>query len=244
MRNTEIVAVLDVLGGEVVHARRGQRERYSRIRSPLCASATPLDLARAIREQVGIESLYLADLDAIQGRRPLADAVLESLAGEGFHVTIDAGVSSVARARELRSAGAARVVVALETLDRPESLEAVLGELGADVTVFSLDLQEGVALGGPRDWTGLDPLEIAARAVESGVTHMIVLDLAAVGSQEGWPLAELCSRLHARHPGLELTSGGGLRGPGDLDELGRSGVSRALIATALHEAGSRFHAHS
>jgi uncharacterized protein related to proFAR isomerase len=63
-----LVPVVDLLGGQVVHARRGERSQYQPIRSPLCPGSDLLPLARALRQASGSALLYAADLDALQGR--------------------------------------------------------------------------------------------------------------------------------------------------------------------------------
>ena len=42
-----LVPVVDLLAGQVVHARRGERSRYQPIQSPLCPGSDLLPLARA-----------------------------------------------------------------------------------------------------------------------------------------------------------------------------------------------------
>ena len=51
----------------------------------------PLALAAALRDGLGIDCLYLADLDAIEGRPPDL-ALLDDLAEEGLELWLDAGV--------------------------------------------------------------------------------------------------------------------------------------------------------
>jgi len=64
---------------------------------------------------------------------------------------------------------------------------------------------------------------------------MIVLDLAAVGMNQGPATEELCRRLRREYPDLELTTGGGVRGPDDLRRLKDCGVNVVLVASALHD---------
>ena len=67
-----LVPVVDLLAGQVVHARRGERSRYQPIQSPLCPGSDLLPLARALRRASGSALLYAADLDALTER--VADA--------------------------------------------------------------------------------------------------------------------------------------------------------------------------
>lgn len=230
-----IYPVLDLRGGRIVHAVAGRRHRYAPIRSSLTDSSAPLAVARALRSSLGLRRLYVADLDAlVRGAEP-DWTTIELLATDAFDLLIDAAVRDVARARRLESAGASEIVVALESLGSPSDLDEVLAKVGPERTVFSLDLQGGRPVGGPPAWQSLSPPEIVDEVVRIGACRILLLDLAAVGTGAGWPLECLAREALANHPGLELLSGGGVRGPRDLEALSRCGVRGALVATALHD---------
>jgi phosphoribosylformimino-5-aminoimidazole carboxamide ribotide isomerase len=63
----EIIPVIDVMGGVVVRARMGQRDRYRPIATPLSATSDPVDVARGLLAVHAFKTLYVADLDAIAG---------------------------------------------------------------------------------------------------------------------------------------------------------------------------------
>ena len=63
-----VVPVIDLKDGTAVHAVRGERERYRPVNSTLAGDdGDPLALARAFRSALGLDELYVADLDAIGG---------------------------------------------------------------------------------------------------------------------------------------------------------------------------------
>src|SRR5262245_32482532 len=64
----EIVPVIDLKGGVVVRARRGDRATYRPIETPLAATSDPLDVVAGILSLHPFRTLYVADLDAIEGR--------------------------------------------------------------------------------------------------------------------------------------------------------------------------------
>jgi phosphoribosylformimino-5-aminoimidazole carboxamide ribotide isomerase len=190
-------------------------------------------VARAFRDKLGLDRLYVADLDAILGERPNFD-VYAKLAGEGFALLIDAGLRDEQAAGPVLETGAEAVVAGLETLAGPAALEGLCGQLGPQRVVFSLDMKEGKSLGDLNAWGSVDPREIATRAVECGMERMIVLDLSQVGVEQGVSTFELCSFVRSKHPAIELTTGGGVRGPEDLAALASAGIDGVLIASALH----------
>jgi len=230
----QILPVLDMRCGVVVHGKGGQREQYRPLKSCLAASSDPLEVAYALRRQYGFSNLYVADLDALSGLEPQWES-LTSLVNEGFRLWVDAGISDVTRAIELSAAGVDSVVVALETISGPDLLPALVNELGGNRLVFSLDLKWGRPISKSPAWEEMEPIIIAERAVKAGFQRILVLDLARVGMDTGTGQVALCRDLVARYPGIGISAGGGIRGLPDLQELERAGVKGALLASALHD---------
>ncbi len=228
-----VVAVLDLLGGQVVRGIAGRRADYRPVVSQLTRSVDPLEVARAFRSQLNLDELYLADLDAIRGAEPNL-AVCSKLRQEGFRLWVDAGVRSPQDAVLLGKSGVDRVVVGLETVAGPDALAAICARLG-DRVVFSLDLREGQPLGDMGPWEGSDSWSIAAQAIRLGVSRLLVLDLARVGVGGGTGTEELLTRLTSRFSQVELSAGGGVRGVDDLQRLRACGAAAILVASALHD---------
>ena len=99
--------------------------------------------------------------------------------------------------------------------------------------VFSLDLREGRPLTLVPSLRK-SPLELVADAASLGIRRMIVLDLDAVGRNEGPRVVELCREIRRARSHLELVAGGGVRGARDLDQLRAAGVDAALVSSWLH----------
>ncbi len=229
----QIIPVLDLMGGRVVRAVAGRREEYRPIVSRLTASSRPIDVARAFRSHFGLTVLYLADLDAIAGADPAIDSYAE-LTADGFRLWIDAGVREFGRARQLADAGVAGIVIGLETVEGPAVVLDACNAFGGSI-IFSLDLRGGKIISTGAAWETEDAAGIADRAVSLGVRRLIVLDLTRVGVGAGTGTEELCARLTAAHPGVEVIAGGGVRASDDLARLAACGVRSALVASALHD---------
>lgn len=229
-----ILPVLDLLNGTVVRGVAGRRAEYRPVASRLVDSAEPLAVARALREQLGLSTLYVADLDAILHERPNRE-IHARLAAEGFELWIDAGLRTLDAARRLLESPATRAVVGLETWPGPDDLARLCRSVDAQRVIFSLDLQSGKSLGDGAAWGSTDPAEIASRAVAAGIQRMIVLDLAGVGVSAGVATLALCRRLRERFANLELITGGGVRDGDDLARLEEAGIAGALVASAFHD---------
>jgi phosphoribosylformimino-5-aminoimidazole carboxamide ribotide isomerase len=220
----QIVPVLDLKGGVVVHARRGQRGDYAPLQSPLVGGSEPVAVARALCALCRTRTLYVADLDALAGE-PVNETVLAALAAVA-EPWVDAGATTPERAAAVHRAGVARNVVGTESLGP-----------GADViqpVVLSVDLRDGRLISPDPELAGRGPLTAAPLARALNVRELLVIDLARVGSGSGPPLNAV-AELVAALPGVAVYAGGGVRGDGDLRALESAGAAGALVATALHE---------
>jgi len=248
-----VIPVLDLMGGRVVRGRAGRRQDYLPIVSRLTRSSQPVDVARAFRERFQFRDLYIADLDAIAGTGP-ALAIYEAIQREGFRVWVDAGVREPADALVLAAAGIDTIVVGLETVSGPQAVASICQTLGAERTLFSLDLKGGTPLGNLAPWRAgsrerpeaerpealaerPEPpaRAIAAQAIAAGVRRLLVLDLVRVGGGAGTGTEDLCRELSQTYPYLEVAAGGGIRNREDLVRLDRCGVQAVLVASALHD---------
>jgi phosphoribosylformimino-5-aminoimidazole carboxamide ribotide isomerase len=223
-----ILPVLDVKGGLTVRGSAGRREHYKPLNSPLAHSADPLDVAQGFRSHLGLDEIYLADLDAIAGQYP-STHLYTSLRRRGSQLWVDAGIRRVQDAHALIEVGVEKVIAGLETLESVKLLEALCRKYGPSRIVFSLDLMPERLI----DETSRD--RIVADAVRSGVRSLIVLNLSRVGLAQGTGTEELCRNLAASYPEVEILAGGGIRSLEDLQNLQRDGVRGALIASAFHD---------
>lgn len=229
----QILPVLDLLNGVVVRGVAGQRSEYRPLVSRLTQSVQALDVARALRETFDFRQFYVADLDAILHQQPNWD-LYRQLVADGFTLLIDAGVDSVDQSRAVCRAGGIPIV-GLESCPDPQTLADIVAANHGEIT-FSLDLKNGRPLS-PRlsnEWE-TKPLEIVRQVVEVGTQHLIVLDLADVGTSSGGRSHDLCRQILARFPALRLISGGGVRSVEDVRRLAQVGVGGILVASALHD---------
>ena len=85
------------------------------------------------------------------------------------------------------------------------------------------------------EWT---PTDLVQRAYAHGVRDLIVLDLNQVGTGQGFQPASssatLIQSLKQDLPDLRITSGGGVRGPEDVQQWIASGCDHVLVASAIH----------
>ena len=230
-----VIPVIDLLGGQVVRGIAGRRDEYRPIVSQIAADARPVTVARALVEQFGFDTVYVADLDAILHARPDVPA-WSAIAGTGLKLWLDAGICDHQTARQvvtqlMKAKIQFELIVGLESLT---SLDALLpiGELVAPMV--SLDLKAGVPQTQIDRLQRANPIDIARILRQAPIDGLIVLDVADVGMNAGASTIDLCRQISAEYGG-KLISGGGVRGFEDLQSLADAGCSGALVASALHD---------
>jgi len=232
-----VIPVLDLKDGKAVHAIAGRRAYYQPIHSILHASSEPIALARAIRDTLGLHTLYLADLDAIGGGPPNV-RIHHQLIALNLNLWLDIGVRdvlSVAPLLEL-GGGGCTIVVGLETVRGPSELAGILDLASAERVIFSLDLFDGRPLtAAPRAWATEDPWELVQIAIEHGVRHVLVLDLSRVGTGRGLGTEGLLARIRDAHPGISFSVGGGISTIEEVIDLRTAGAHGVLVGSALHD---------
>ena len=209
-----------------MRAVAGRRDRYTPWNLPWCRSADPLTFARRIRDRWGVNRLYLADLDALEGRGPTDPRanreIWFALADDGFDLLLDPGVRCAGDVSDLPTLADSRPVVTSESAGSLKELRESLAEFSG---VLGLDLRAGEAVG---------PVGVRAFA-RSFAGPTLVLDTAAVGVSGGVPTLPLCRELLAANPSRDVRTGGGVRSIEDVREAAAAGISELLVATALYE---------
>jgi phosphoribosylformimino-5-aminoimidazole carboxamide ribotide isomerase len=218
----QIVPVIDLKGGAVVRAFRGERAAYAPIDTPLAVSSAPRDVVSGFLRLQAFPAIYIADLDAIDGRSNGHAETIAELALEfsGVRFWVDAGVADAARLGHLRDAGV-DPVLGSESLSSSEILRDLRDDPRA---ILSLDFR-GEDFLGPRDLLG---------APELWPGRVIAMTLARVGAFQG-PDVALLARLTEQAKGRAIYAAGGVRDARDLAALARIGVAGALVASALHD---------
>lgn len=219
----QLIPVIDLQRGQVVHATGGQRALYQ----PLASADTPASVARRLCEHCATDTLYLADLDALQQRPPQIEAVAALLlARPAMTLWLDAGFAqpediALWMSRLGALAGRVQPVLASESLAGVAALhESVAAWPRA---LLSLDSRAGLPIDRGGVW----------RAVELWPERLIAMDLARVGSSSGPDLAHLAA-LREKAPAAWWIGSGGLRNDADVATAATSGAQAWLVASALH----------
>ena len=220
----QVVPVIDLKDGAVVHARGGRRDSYAPIRSPLTDSAQPLDVVAALLSLHPFQQLYIADLDAIAGG--IGHVFVLRLLRErfpGLTLWVDAGLRDLAACRAWLAQDLGDPVLGSENLATLSGLEVLRDGWLFDRVLLSLDFRGD-------DFQG--PPELLSRP-QLWPARILVMTLARVGALQG-PDFDRLATLRAQAPDRSVFAAGGVRHRGDLQRLHGIGSAGALVASCLH----------
>jgi len=227
----KIIPVLDILGGIAVHAVRGRRKEYQPLKSVLCASTDPADVAVALKA-LDFRELYVADLDSITGAQPHFSLFKRIADKTGLELMVDAGVKNLTKIEEVLDSDVSKVIIGTETLPSLSFVTKAVESFGSDKIMVSLDLMGNRIISGFELGKLARPMTFLRELETQGVSQLIVLDLTKVGSGEGVNIAFLQEVL--RNVKAKVFAGGGVRDITDLVKLKGLGIFGVLLATALH----------
>lgn len=216
----QIIPVIDLKNGITVHAKQGKRDQYAPLTSTLCPTTGILELIDAFRQLFAINTVYVADLDAItnQGENTaLINQCLENFPELNFW--IDSGYFSSDN----------------PLLPLPNYMPVLGSESFNEANVFEIQqFDQNFILSLDYSQCG----KMGATALFNDTTlwpeNIIIMTLPRVGSSLG-PDFDTLAAYSTRHPDHVFIAAGGIRNKQDLVCLSEIGINHALIATALHD---------
>jgi phosphoribosylformimino-5-aminoimidazole carboxamide ribotide isomerase len=223
----EIIPVIDLMHGHVVHARLGLRQHYLPVQSILCKSSAPSAIVDALFELYPFKRLYIADLDAIKGLGHHLDAIMQIQAHyPDLEIWLDAGISSIETLSTWKVLNLTHVIGS-ENISTANDFNAIWENLDGKF-VLSLDFNRNGFVGYPE-------LEIQTNYWPDKI---IVMDLKQVGSEQG-PATQRLKVIRHQAGNKQIFAAGGIRNNADLEQLATLSISGALVATALHNGNLR-----
>lgn len=214
----EVIPVIDLKGKQVVRAKMGERQFYA----PLTPTSAPAEVIQGFLALHPFRTIYVADLDAIEGKGSHDDVLAALQAGfPDLAFWVDRGVRTRLEAETWLLGNRSDLIVGSESWQDPEALAA----LRADPRVIlSLDFR-GEAFLGPQAL--LDDANLWPQ-------RLIVMTLARVGGDAGPDFARLAAIVQ-KAGARRAYAAGGLRGKDDLKTLRDAGAAGVLVASALHD---------
>ncbi len=216
----QIIPVVDLKAGHVVHAKAVKRELYQPIKTPLCQSSKVIDVMAAFLKLYPFRCCYIADLDAINGidnHDLIINKLLDSYPEIEF--IVDAGFNEDFFNRHYPKNY--RPILGSECLNT-EHLPTLIQYRDQDY-ILSLDYTLDNNLGPEALFT--EPCYWPK--------NVIIMPLNNVGSFQG-PDFERLQHYQSQYCNHNIIAAGGVRNLEDLKQLNKLGINCALVASALH----------
>lgn len=240
-----VIPVIDLKDNIVVHAVKGERDRYQPLKSLLTSSTECAVVVADLMRKLELQEFYLADLDAIISSGECNQFhLIPSKSNSGFNsvsMMVDAGITNTNSALKALESGIDRVVIGTETLNSIDALREITSNIEAHRLVVSIDVQDNLVLSPNMELAKLTPPEAILEISKTGIREFILLQLSRVGTGSGIDrelirkCLEACNQsLIWRNLPATLVLGGGVSEYEDLRWLAANGVSGVLVATALH----------
>lgn len=229
----DLFPAIDLRGGRVVRLAQGAADRQADYGDDPAGQAT-------VFADAGARWLHLVDLDRAFGTGDNDPAIAAVLAAVGARLTVQVGggVRSMERASALLDLGVTRVIIGTAAVDRPEFVDALIREFGAERIVVGIDAREGlVAVRGWVDTSVLRATELAARVARQGVRRVIYTDIARDGMLGGPDIegSQAIAAASDQTAPLEVIVSGGIATLADLQAVARAELPGVIIGRALYE---------
>lgn len=223
-----IIPCLDVKDGRVVKG-----VHFVNLRD----AGDPVENAR-LYDTEGADELVFLDISATPEGQATTIEMVRRVAVEVFMpFTVGGGVRRVEDVRALLLAGADKVSINTAAVRNPQLLTAAAERFGSQCVVVAIDARRvaenrwEVYVRGGRTPTGLDALEWAVRAVESGAGEVLLTSMDADGTLAGYDLA--LTRAVAEAVPVPVIASGGAGHPEHFARVLTEGKADAALAASL-----------
>ena len=235
MHAKRVIPCLDVDGGRVVKGTN-----FVDLRD----AGDPIELAERY-DAAGADELVFLDITATSSQRETVVELARRTADNVFiPFTIGGGIRSVEDAQAVLDAGADKVAVNSAAVKRPELIDELAEQFGAQCVVLAIDAKRRLGGGGNlisgwevfvaggRTPTGRDAVAWAREGAERGAGEILLTSMDRDGSNDGYDLP-LTEAVAAAVPVPVIASGGA----GTLEHLAEAlevGADAVLCASILH----------
>lgn len=226
-----LIFVLDLLDGMVVHAKKGEREKYEPIHlfSSIVSSSDP----EQVMEEIKPEEAYIADLNRLMGTGS-NKRVIKGIRNKNrkTEITVDFGIKSMEDLKEAVEAEIAdNIILGTETasveLIRDTSKSDLFNKICVSVDLFNKEVRT------KDKKMKIEPLSLIKELNAYSLRNIIVLELDRVGTKSGIDFDFLARAVESSEH--DILCGGGVRSYEDVRKMEEIGVKGALVATAIHD---------
>ena len=229
-----IIPCLDVTAGRVVKG-----VNFVNLRD----AGDPVELADRYNQQ-GADELVFLDITASSDARDImADVVARTSRKVFIPLTVGGGIRSIADARKILLSGADKVSINTAAVRRPELINELSLEFGAQAVVLAIDAKRradrsgwNVYTRGGRDDEGIDVLQWAQRAEALGCGEILLTSMDTDGVQTGFDCD--LTRAVSRATHIPVIASGGAGTPEHFTRVLTEGEADAALAASVFHYGT------
>jgi cyclase len=227
-----VVPCLDVADGRVVKGTNFV---------DLVDEGDPPELAERYAREGADELVFLDITAAPENRGTLLDIVERTARRAFIPLTVGGGVRHVNEMRDVLRAGADKVSLNTAAVADPELIRRCARRFGRQAVVVAIDAKRVNAPGDVPRWevfvrggrtpTGLDAIDWAQRAADTGAGELLVTSIDRDGTRSGFDtdlLAAIADRVR-----VPVVASGGASGPADFVAAVREGHADAVLAASI-----------
>ncbi len=228
-----IIPCLDVTAGRVVKG-----VNFVNLRD----AGDPVELADRYNQQSADELVFLDITASSDDRDTMADVVARTARKVFIPLTVGGGIRSISDARRILLSGADKVSVNTAAVRRPELINELSREFGAQAVVLAIDARRrsdcawNVYTKGGRVDEGIDAIEWAKRGEQLGAGEILLTSMDTDGVQTGFDCS--LTREVSRSVKIPVIASGGAGKPEDFLRVFDDGEADAALAASIFHYGT------
>jgi phosphoribosylformimino-5-aminoimidazole carboxamide ribotide isomerase len=224
-----IIPAVDIRQGNSVRLKQGKLD------AEVIHSTDPVFIAK-LWQAKGAQRLHVVDLDGALGTMNSNKEIVEKICQEvSIPVEVGGGIRNLDKIKEVFDIGASFAILGTIAVHNPEIVRKAVDKYGSDRIIVAIDAKDGkVAIGGWKDVTSVDALELALKLKDIGVKEILYTDISRDGMFSGPDISGI-ERL--AKIGMRIISSGGIKTIDDLIKLKKyekDGVFAAVVGSALY----------
>ena len=198
----------------------------------------PVEIAKAY-DAAGADELVFLDITAsCEERDTVVDMVRAVAANVFIPFTVGGGIRTVDDFRKLLREGADKISVNSAAIDRPELIHEAAQKFGSQCVVVAIDAKRredgsgwNIFKNGGRVDMGIDAVEWAVKAEQSGAGEILLTSMDCDGTKAGYDLA--LTKAVAKSVGIPVIASGGAGTMEHFYEALTEGKAEAALAASL-----------
>ncbi|MCB4790615.1 MAG: 1-(5-phosphoribosyl)-5-[(5-phosphoribosylamino)methylideneamino]imidazole-4-carboxamide isomerase [Elusimicrobia bacterium] len=224
-----VIPAIDIRSGNCVRLSQGK------IDAETVYSKDPVFIAK-LWQAKGAKRLHIVDLDGAFGGAAKNTDILEKIRKEvTIPIEFGGGIRSMNSVDMVMDMGIDYIILGTIAIYNPDVLRAALEKYGTKVMVGIDASDNKVAIGGWKEVTTVDAIELAQKMKEMGLKEIIYTDIKKDGMLQGPNIESI--RKMAKQSKLNIIASGGMSNLEDIKKikaLEKDGVSGAIIGRALY----------